>query len=150
MLSEYPVPSLRSATSIMPFADLSDFKTLIWLGWLDPVGGVDLAVRAMREAQRSTSSDIQLIITSDRQSTDSPGPSLPKVSVRTPVGMEAVLSYYQQLGRLLEPALNETFARAFLHALASGVPLDGMNYHQAAPEPSWAPVRPGDALLGIR
>ena len=150
MLSEYPVPSLWSATSIMPLADLTDFKTLIRLGWLDPVEDVDLAVRAIHEAQRSTSSDIQLIITSNRQTPDSPGPSLHKVSVRTPVGMEAVLPYYQELGRLLEPALSEEFGRVFLHALASGVPLDGMNYHLAAPEQSWAPVRPGDALLGIR
>ena len=150
MLSDYPVQSLRSATSIMPLEGLTGFKTLIRLGWLDPGEGVELAIRAVKKARRSTSSDIHLLITSNTRRPDIPGSSPIDLSVHTPVRMKAVLSYYRRVGRLLEPALNEQFGRVFLNALASGVPLDGMNYHQPAPEESWALIRSGDASLGIR
>lgn len=135
----------QSACPRMP--DLNGYNALIHLGHLASPERFELAVRAVNKTRRFWPGEIQLVVAIE-EGRMQPWLDMPAdCSFHAPESLQNVIDDYRRSGSLLIPDQNESAGDATLHALASGVPLDALNFH-ARPGGEVRP-RHGEAFLAV-
>lgn len=127
--------------------DLYGYKALIYLGYVASSERFDLAIRAVNKTRRFSSGEIQLIVAINDGRIERGLDIQAHCSFHAPEGLQGILDDYRRAGSLLIPDQNESVGDAILHALASGVPLDALNF---CARPGYqVRSRHGDAFLAV-
>jgi hypothetical protein len=141
-MQSQPAPSTCPCT-----LDLYGYNALIHLGCVASPERFELATHAVNKTSRFWWGKIQLVVAIDdgrmQQWVDMPA----NCSFHAPDRLQDVIDDYRRFGSLLIPDQNDSAGDAVLHALASGVPLDALNFH-ARPGGKVMP-RHGDAFLAF-
>ncbi|MGN7726624.1 hypothetical protein ACTJIL_12530 [Luteimonas sp. 22616] len=127
--------------------DLYGYSALIHLGHVASPERFELAIRAVDKTRRFWPGEIQLVVAIEegrmQQWLDMPANCI----FHAPEILQNVIDDYRRSGSLLIPDQNESAGNATLHALASGVPLDALNFR--ARHKNEVRPRHGDAFLGV-
>ena len=136
-----------SQTACPRMPELYGYNALIHLGHVASPDRFELAIRAVNKTRRFWPGEIQLVVAMEegrmQQWLDTPA----NCSFHAPEILQDVIDDYRRSGSLLIPDQNESAGDATLHALASGVPLDALNF-RARPRGE-ARSRHGDAFLAV-
>lgn len=135
----------QSACPRMP--DLYGYSALIHLGRVASPERFELAIRAVNKTRRFWAGEVQLIIARDDARMQPWQDAPANCSFHAPEKLLDVVDDYRRSGSLLIPDQNESAGNATLHALASGVPLDALNFRARYKDE--ARPRHGDAFLGV-
>lgn len=136
--SQFPCPH-------MP--DLYGYSALIHMGRVASLERFELATRAVNKLRRFWPGEAQLIVALAAGRVQPRLNTPTHCSFHAAEGLRDVINDYRRLGSLLIPDQNEPTGNAVLHALASGVPLDALNFR--APDKAVARLRHGDAFFGV-
>ncbi len=135
----------QSACPRMP--NLYGYNALIHLGHVASPERFELAVRAVNKTRRFWPGEVQLIIALGDGRVQPWLEAPVDCSFHAPERLLDVINDYRRAGSLLIPDQNESAGNVTLHALASGVPLDALNFR--ARHKDEARPRHGDAFLGV-
>ena len=136
------------SVSTLP-VDLYGYDALIQLGCVVSPERFGLAIQSVNKTRRFRSEGIQLIVAIEGRI---PRPWLDasaNCSFHAAGDLQPVLDDYCRSGSLLIPDQNESAGDATLHALASGVPLDAMNFRPGHSNGGEVWSRHGDAFLAV-
>ena len=129
--------------------DLYGYSALIHLGFVASPERFDLAVHAVKKTLRFRPEGIKLIVAIEDREMLPWLEELPHCVFQAPKKLQALLHDYRKSGSLLVPDQNESAGDATLHALASGVPLDALNFHALYSSAREARPRHGEAFLAV-
>ena len=138
------------AQSVCPHSvDLYGYNTLIHLGCVASPERFGLAIQAVNKTRRFRPEEIQLIVAIEGRRTRPWLDASASCSFHAAGELQPVLDDYRRSGSLLIPDQNESAGDATLHALASGVPLDAMNFRLRHSNGGEVWPRHGDAFLAV-
>lgn|GEM_PF-2595490 len=144
---------LSRETRLTPFpplvADLAGLQRLIYLGRLDTTDKLHLALRSICKSERLGQGELTLLV-ADSLRFEFPARAPESRLFQLPLAkLEVLLAEFGAAGRLLFPCHNEHFGNVALYALASGIPLDAINYRTGAAADLGSLPRTGDAFIGV-
>lgn len=112
--------------------DFDDYDAVIHLGYLGSQERSELAIRAVNKTRRFWPGDVQLIVAID-EGRMRPHLDMPThCTIHAQETLQDVIDKHRRSGSLLIPDQNELAGDATLHALASGVPIDALNFRARA------------------
>ena len=129
--------------------ELHGYNTVIHLGYVASPERFGLAIQALNKTRRFWPGGIQLIVAIEDRGILPWLEEAPNCSFHAPAELQDVLHGYRKSGSLLFPDQNESAGDATLHALASGVPLDALNFRPRQSNACDDGPRHGDAFLAI-
>jgi len=129
--------------------DLHGYNAMIHLGYVGSPERFALAIQALNKIRRFWPGAIQLVVAIEDRKTSPWLQESPHCAFTTLGELQTVLHDYRKSGSLLVPDQNESAGDATLHALASGVPLDALNFHTRHSWVREARPRHGEALLAV-
>jgi hypothetical protein len=122
---------------------------MIHLGYVGSPERFALALQALNKIRRVWLETIRLIVAIEDRKASPWLQESPHCAFTTPGELQTVLHDYRKSGSLLVPDQNESAGDATLHALASGVPLDALNFHPRHSGAWEARPRHGEGFLAV-